>query len=124
MSSASGGIRWEAPALFGVFVFALGVRALGFEQVFTDEGVIFAPADATYHMRRSFYTFANFPALLLRDPYLNFPGGVNVPWPPLFDFVVGSFARLFADDRAGFERVGAWASTVLMCINCITPSLK
>ena len=65
--------------MFGVFLFALGVRALGFEHVFTDEGVVFAPADATYHMRRAFYTFMNFPAPLLRDTYLNFPGGVNVP---------------------------------------------
>ena len=89
-----------AIALFGVFLFALGVRALGFENVFTDEGVVFAPADATYRMRRAFYTFTNFPELLLRDPYLNFPGGVNVPWPPLFDFVVGSVARLFAEDQA------------------------
>ena len=80
--------------------------------MFTDEGVVFAPADATYHMRRAFYTFSNFPEALLRDPYLNFPGGANVPWPPLFDWIVGSVAKIFAADQAGFERVAAWASSV------------
>ena len=106
-------------ALFGVFAFALGVRALGFEQVFTDEGVVFAPADATYHVRLAFYTFANFPELLVRDPYLNFPGGANVPWPPLFDFLVGGAARLFASDQAGFEKVAAWASSVFGALTVV-----
>ncbi|MCP5039630.1 MAG: hypothetical protein GY944_01290, partial [bacterium] len=109
----------RALALFGVFLFALGVRALGFEQVFTDEGVVFAPADAAYHMRRAFYTFSNFPEALLRDPLLNFPGGVNVPWPPLFDWAVGAIARLFAEDQAGFERVGAWASSVFGALTVV-----
>ncbi len=119
MPAASSRSHREALALFGVFAFALGVRALGFEHVFTDEGVVFAPADATYHMRRAFYTFVNFPAALLRDPYLNFPGGVNVPWPPLFDFLVGGTARLFAADQAGFEKVAAWASSVFGALTVI-----
>lgn len=125
MSVASGQSHRDASAatsalaLFGVMAFALLVRALGFEHVFTDEGVVFAPSDATYHMRRAFYTFSNFPELLLRDPYLNFPGGVNVPWPPLFDFIVGGVARLFAEDQAGFERVGAWASSVFGALTVI-----
>ena len=109
----------NALALLGVFAFALGVRALGFEQVFTDEGVVFAPADATDHVRRAFYTFANFPALLLRDPYLNFPGGANVSWPPLFDFLVGGAARLVASDQAGFEKVAAWASRVFGALTVV-----
>lgn len=119
MSPTSRRTPWKALALFGVFVFSLGVRALGFEHVFTDEGVVFAPADATYHMRRAFYTFVNFPSPLLRDNYLNFPGGVNVPWPPLFDFLVAGTARLFAEDQAGFERVGAWASSLFGALTVV-----
>ncbi|MDP6979907.1 MAG: glycosyltransferase family 39 protein [Myxococcota bacterium] len=106
-------------AVFAVALFALFIRALGFEQVFTEEGAAFAPADATYHMRRAFYTFANFPETLLHDPLLNFPGGVNVPWPPLFDWIVGGVAKLFASDQAGFERVGAWASSVFGALTVI-----
>ncbi|MFT5442141.1 MAG: asparagine N-glycosylation enzyme membrane subunit Stt3 [Myxococcota bacterium] len=119
MTTTSARTGWEYPALLGVMLFALGVRALGFEHVFTDEGVVFAPADATYHMRRAFYTFVNFPSALLHDPLLNFPGGANVPWPPLFDFLVGGTARLFAEDQAGFERVGAWASSVFGAITVV-----
>ncbi len=106
-------------AVVAAVLFALFIRALGFEQVFTEEGVVFAPADATYHMRRAFYTFANFPAALLHDPLLNFPGGVNVPWPPLFDWIVGAVAKLFASDQVGFEHVGAWASSVFGALTVI-----
>ena len=125
MSSTSGDVSVggqnlrHAFAVFAVMTFALFIRSLGFEHVFTDEGVVFAPADATYHMRRAFYTFANFPELLLRDPYLNFPGGVNVPWPPLFDFIVGGTARIFAEDQAGFERIAAWASSVFGALTVV-----
>ena len=80
--------RWVLPALLGVFLFALLIRALGFEHVFTEEGVVFAPADSMYHMRRAYYSFVNFPNPLLWDPYLNYPGGVAVPWPPLFDLII------------------------------------
>lgn len=109
----------RALALVAVAAFALFIRALGFEHVFTDEGVVFAPADASYHMRRAFYTFANFPEALLRDPLLNFPGGVNVPWPPGFDWTVGAMARLIAEDQAGFERVGAWGSSLFSVLTVV-----
>ncbi len=88
---------------------ALGIRSLGFEFVFVGDEVVFPPADAQYHLRRAFYTFANFPAVLLFDPYINYPGGASVPWAPLFDFVLGSVARLLADTPRGFEQVAAWA---------------
>ena len=56
--------------------------------------VTFPPADAQYHLRRALYTFTQFPGVLLFDPYINFPGGAPVPWPPLFDFLLGGAARL------------------------------
>jgi dolichyl-diphosphooligosaccharide--protein glycosyltransferase len=87
---------------------ALGIRSLGFEFVFVGDEVVFPPADAQYHLRRAFYTFVNFPAVLLFDPYINYPGGASVPWAPLFDFVLGSVARLLADTPRGFEQVAAW----------------
>ncbi len=93
-----------------VFLFALAVRGLGFEQVISEDMVLFAPSDAMYHLRRSFYSFVNFPAPLLWDPLLNYPDGAPVPWPPLFDLVLGGVARLFASDQRGFEIVAAWIS--------------
>lgn len=98
--------------ILGVMVLALlaaAVRSLGFEFVLMDGEVIFPPADAQYHLRRALYTFENFPGVLLFDPYINFPGGASVPWPPLFDFALGATASFVADDVSGFERVAAFA---------------
>ncbi|MBW2274117.1 MAG: hypothetical protein JRG96_12660 [Deltaproteobacteria bacterium] len=102
-----------AAGLALVFLLALAMRALGFEQVFTGDLVVFAPGDAMYHLRRALFTFSRFPAVLLWDPYINHPGGAPVAWPPLFDFMLGSAARLLARDEAGFEVVAAWAPPVL-----------
>ncbi len=94
---------------------ALGVRSLGYELVFQDGQVVFPPADAQYHLRRALYTFVNFPGVLLFDSYINHPGGAPIPWPPLFDFLLGSAARLLAADEHQFELVAAWAPPLLAC---------
>ncbi len=105
--------------LAAVFCLALLIRSLGFEHVLFDEMVLFAPGDAMYHLRRSFYTFVNFPAVLVWDPYINFPDGAPVPWAPLFDFGLGAIARLIANDQSGFERVAAWVPPVLGALTVI-----
>ena len=118
-----GGARWGrvgvGAALLCLMVLALVVRSLGFEFVFVGDEVIFPPADAQYHLRRAFYTFENFPALLLWDPYVNFPHGAPVPWPPLFDIAIGGVAHVLANDVLGFERVAAWAGPACAVIALI-----
>ncbi len=108
---------------FGLSVLlALGLRLLGFEFVFLEDTVVFPPADAQYHLRRALYSFIHFPAVLLYDPYINFPGGAPIPWPPLFDFAIAGSARLLADgpgDLHGFEVVAAWASPVCAILSLI-----
>jgi asparagine N-glycosylation enzyme membrane subunit Stt3 len=110
--SAESRLVWSLLIPLCLFAFAWIVRGLGFEQVIADDMVVIAPADAMYHMRRAYYSFVNFPSMLLFDPYLNYPDGVPVPWPPLFDFVMGGLARLLASDQRGFEVVMAWGSTI------------
>ena len=62
--------------------------------------------DASYHARRILWGVANFPHVLQFDPYLNYPSGARVPWPPLYDWLLSSAARSFgvalivADDQA------------------------
>ena len=80
-------------SLLAISGLAFYLRALGFEWVFVGYEVVFPPADAQYHLRRAFFSFVNFPTVLLFDHYINFPDGAAVPWPPLFDFVVGGGAR-------------------------------
>ena len=112
--------RWRvALALGALMILAVLIRSLGFEFVFVGDHVTFPPADAQYHLRRALYTFAQFPAVLLFDPYINFPGGAPVPWPPLFDFLLGGAARLLANDHAGFERVVAWAGPACAALTLI-----
>lgn len=107
--------RTVAPALlFAAILLAAAVRSLGVELVFPGDGtVVFALGDAFYHARRALFSFDHFPHVLLRDPYLGFPQGAFVPWPPLYDLALGGVARLFGSTQAGFERVAAWAPVVL-----------
>jgi dolichyl-diphosphooligosaccharide--protein glycosyltransferase len=114
---------WSAVA-FGaalalIAVLAIVIRALGHDFVFVGDEVVFPPADAQYHLRRAYYSFINFPDVLLFDPYINYPGGASVPWPPLFDFVLGGAARLFASDAHGFEVVVAWAPPIFAVLGLV-----
>jgi len=106
-------------ALGFLMALAFGIRSLGLEFVFVGDQVVFPPADAQYHLRRAFYTFVNFPSVLLFDPYINYPGGAPVPWPPLFDFVLGGVARAWAEDSRGFEQVAAWAGPIFGALTVI-----
>ena len=97
--------RWAA---LGVVALAGLMRALPFATVFHAGQVVFAPADAMYHVRRSFYTFDQWPSVLLFDHYVNHPGGAPIPWSPLPDILAGSLAALIARDEYAFEAVLAW----------------
>lgn len=93
---------------------AFSTRSIGLERVFPGDGtVIFALGDAFYHARRAFVSFEQFPRVMLFDPYLNYPQGAYVPWPPLYDLLLGGVARLFGSTQAVFERVAAWAPVFL-----------
>ena len=105
---------WISFALLATLLLALAVRALGFEWVFIDaDTVVFPPSDAQYHVRRSLYAWVNFPRVLLWDPYINYPDGAAISWPPLFDFAVGAAAKLLARDTYSFQVVAAWIPPIL-----------
>ena len=105
-------------ALVGLCGLVVAVRSVGFENTFVREPggatrVELALDDAQYHARRARYTFEHFPSVLAFDPYLNFPEGAWVPWPPLYDIALASAAVALGADRAGLEHVLAWAPVVL-----------
>jgi asparagine N-glycosylation enzyme membrane subunit Stt3 len=98
----------------GVLALALMLRSLGFEWVFVDsDTVILAPGDAHYHFRRALYGWTNFPTLLFRDAYINFPTGAAISWPPLFDFTLAALGKLFAADLRSFEVLSSWVPVVI-----------
>ncbi len=95
-------------------VTAFVARSLGVESVFTGDGsVVFALGDAFYHARRALFSFEHWPKVLLFDPLLNYPGGADVPWPPLYDLLLAGVARLFGSGIQTFERVAAWVPVAL-----------
>lgn len=108
-----------APVLLGLVGLAVLVRALGLEYVFVGDEIVFPPADPQYHLRRALYTLTRFPDVLLFDPYINHPGGAPVPWPPLFDFVLGALGRLAGGRVADLERVAAWAGPACAALGAI-----
>jgi len=99
---------------------AVGIRALRFEVAFPGDGTVqFTSDDATYHARRALYSFVNFPSVLDFDPYIAYPDGAPVPWPPLYDWALAGVARLFGRSTLTFERVAVWASPVLSALTLV-----
>jgi dolichyl-diphosphooligosaccharide--protein glycosyltransferase len=103
---------WLALLAIGALAFAIRSRAFGF--VFTSAGeVILRSDDSQYHARRALFSLMNFPAVLTRDSYLDFPEGARVPWPPLWDFSLAAVARLTGGGAEGLDRVLAWAAALV-----------
>jgi asparagine N-glycosylation enzyme membrane subunit Stt3 len=101
-------------ALLALSALAFAIRSRFFGFVFTSAGdVILRSDDSQYHARRALYSLLNFPAVLTRDSYLNFPDGAHVPWPPLWDFTLAAVGRLLGGGADDLDRVLAWAAVVV-----------
>lgn len=111
---------WILLALVGAMVAALVVRSLGVADVFlSDDMVLLGLNDGAYHARRAYYSFVNFPSILYFDPYMAFPDGSPVPWPPLYDWVIAGVAKIFGSSAYVFESVAAWASAFFATLTVI-----
>lgn len=105
----------------GLFLLALGVRALPWTTVLAADRVYFAGADSYYHMRRILYSLHNFPAVLDFDRYINFPDGAKAIWSSLYDFSM-AFALLpfhSPGGEAAVERAAAWVPPVLGALTVV-----
>jgi dolichyl-diphosphooligosaccharide--protein glycosyltransferase len=111
-AGATGKSRFAVPLCL-IVAAAFAMRGLYVDIAFPPGGeVVFNLDDASYHLRRALYSFVNFPAVLCFDPYLNYPAGSPVPWPPLFDWLIAAVARTFGDSLEVFERTAAWSAPV------------
>lgn len=65
--------------------------------------------DAEYHVLRAQQIAADWPRVLWVDPYLDYPNGGLIPWPPLLDQMVATLAVLTGsgDDAEHVARVAA-----------------
>ena len=107
--------KWQTPTgLFAIALLSIAARAHRFPLIFVGGGeVVLRLDESQYHARRALFTFENFPRVLERDSYINFPQGADVPWPPLHDFALGAAARLLVDAPESVPVVLAWAPVVL-----------
>lgn len=62
-------------------------------------------SDDDYHLRRARFAVAHYPRTIVFDPLMNFPkGGVPI-WPPLYDVLLATPARLFHGAAAAPEEI-------------------
>ncbi len=78
-----------------------------------NDGPRFRPMtpDDNYHLRRARFAVARYPRTILFDPLMNFPlGGVPI-WPPLYDVLLATPARVLdgpSATRDAIEHAAAW----------------
>ena len=78
-------MMYEYLGLIVVLILAVLVRVFAGRNSLTENVVLFYGYDEYYHMRRILYTIDHFPSVLWFDSYLNYPRGLRLTWPPLFD---------------------------------------
>ena len=81
--------------LFVVFVVALYLRiTLPYANSIQAGSIIISDFDPYYHLRIGEYTIQHFPYVLAFDPYVDFPHGFWIGWPPLYDFLASAYAMV------------------------------
>ncbi len=113
--------RSESLELLAVFLFGLILRLYAGRNSIQGGNVLLIGYDEFYHMRRILYTVSHFPNTIWFDSYLNYPYGLNITWPPLFDqlLAVASLA-LGQHSQHGIEMVSAIVPTILGSIVIVT----
>jgi dolichyl-diphosphooligosaccharide--protein glycosyltransferase len=106
-------IRWGLPSC--LFLVAVAVRALPIQAVYLRGQTHFFGNDAYYHMRRIFYSLANFPSVLEFDPYINYPNGGQPIWSGFFDWILAALLWPFRDilTDSQIEMVVVWIPPVM-----------
>ena len=106
--------------IFGV---SLWVRIyLPYPSILGGEWVRFRGADAWYHMRLVDNMLRHFPRRISFDPYTFYPYGQEVPFAPLFDFIIAFVAWVIGLGNPGqrlAEVVGAYIPAVLGALTTI-----
>ncbi len=83
--------------LLFLLLFALLIRMLPLFSIYSNGKIAFIGFDSFYHVRRIVYTVHNFPDTITFDPYLNYPFGFEVGWPPFYDQLIASIALIIGN---------------------------
>ena len=100
--------RSEPLELLAIFLLGLVLRLYAGRNSLQGGNVLFVGYDEFYHMRRILYTVAHFPNTLWFDSYLDYPHGMTITWPPLFDQLLAAVSLAFGQhSQHGIEMVSA-----------------
>jgi len=98
----------------GIVLIGLLLKLIAGRASLTDNGILFPGYDELYHMRRILYTVNNFPHTLWFDSYLNYPHGLNITWPPLFDLISAALSlALGQHTQGGIEMASAFVPVII-----------
>ncbi|MGD0171038.1 MAG: oligosaccharyl transferase, archaeosortase A system-associated [Halobacteriota archaeon] len=82
----------RAVMLLVIFIVALYLRIiLPWASSIQGGSIIINDFDPYYHLRIIENTIQHFPYVLAYDPYVNYPTGFWIGWPPLFDFLAAAY---------------------------------
>ena len=112
------GSPWPLRAAWalGVALVLLGLcaRCAGWKSVFLGGEVELVPADSHYYVRFARLQLAAFPRFVTFDPFVNFPEGASILWPPVHTLFVALAIALAGDGELGAAWVGPALSAVLL----------
>jgi dolichyl-diphosphooligosaccharide--protein glycosyltransferase len=109
--------------LFLIILVGFRVRLFTFPQVFEQGRIIFLEADPYYHMWRVFSYIETFPGTFFFDPFLNYPYGIIVGWPPLYDETIALISLIAGFGNPGtylVETIGAFIPLILGIFSIIS----
>lgn len=80
----------------------------------TENGLLPSGYDEYYHLHRILYTVSHFPGTLWFDSYLNYPFGLELTWPPLFDLLSAAVSLMLGQrTQQGVEMTSAFLPAIL-----------
>ncbi len=96
-------------------------RLVGWSRVFTPRGVRFVvDTDPNYHVIQAQRLLEQGRAALWFDPWLNWPLGASIPWPPLFDLLIAGSARLAFGVAPTLDQIERAAAVVPVVLGVVT----
>jgi hypothetical protein len=100
------GERRQGAGLAGMVIAAVWARCANWRTVFTPHGVELLLSDTHYYVRFALMQLRAFPHFQRFDPYVNFPGGAHILWPPGHTALVAGAIAWAGTARA--EWAAAW----------------
>jgi oligosaccharyl transferase (archaeosortase A-associated) len=108
------GKRSEPAELLAIVLIGLLLKLFAGRNSLTENGILLPGYDEYYHMRRILYTVSNFPNTLWFDSYLNYPHGLGITWPPLFDQISAALSLVLGQHtEGGAEMVSAFVPVII-----------